>query len=590
MAAWDNVSLPRAPGSLAPPLMDFSRIGNLGNDYFRGTQQQRELELQKPITGNDPGQIAQELMRRGGAGYAAQLMPFLQQQQAAQPSPLFGGAPGGAAPMPGAAPGMAPPAAPSPAPAQPGPMAQPAPVAAPARPATTGYSGGDNGQTSLMSLASDFYGDDKGPQVAIRAGAAFKVDPNQPLSPEQVQKVQAAFSSASGRKLEQPAPAGPPAAEPAAPAGPAAAGAQPLLPPGYTDPRKAIVDLRREAARYGGMPGGQVQAKELNDWAGRIEAATSGPQQFGITGHDENGMQTYGFINPYTQSVKAPNGAPTAQSPGAGVSGLAGEDYLATLDPGRAAQIKGIVEGRMAPPTGMALKSPQIQALMRQAAQYEPGFDLVNWQARAATRKDFTAGKSSQNITAFNTAIAHLDTLDKAADALGNRWSPIWNTVANMVVNQTGDPRVKQFEIAKTAVADELTRAFRGSGGNVHDIVQWEKAINSAGSPEQLKGAMKQAVELLRGRIEALGETYNRGMGTTKDPLTLLAPKSVAALQRMTGEDRGTGPAPAASPAAGAKPAGEAGALPRIGSKTEYDRLPSGASFTGPDGKTWQKP
>lgn len=612
MASWDNVGLPTSPQArdFASPLLDFAPIGNLANDYFTGTQQRRTRDLQQPITASGSKEVAAELMRRGGSEYAAQLMPFLQQQEAGQPSPIFGG-PQGAPGLPVSAQPMA--AGPSPAgapvssPLDPtiasGPrpaVAMHAPTAgpggAPAGGAAPRYAGGDNGSNTLMSIAGDFYGDEKGAQVALRAAQAFKLDPNQPLTPEQIAKVQGAFSSASGRPLEQGAvPAAPPAA--ASPAGAATPGAAPgspvILPPGYDDPRKAVVALRREAARVGANPYGKDQAKELSDWANRIDAAVAGPRQFGVIGHDENGLPLHGFIDPYNQSVKTPAGMPAA--PAGPTADLTGEQYLSTLDPGRANQIKAIVEGRMGPPSGMALKSPQIQALMRQAAQYEPGFDLTKWGARAATAKDFASGKASQNITAFNTAISHLDTLDKAIDKLGNRSMPFYNKMSGMAQEQI-DPQyaasLKQFRTAKTAVADELTRAFRGAGGNVHDIVQWEKAINEADSPEALHAAVKQATELLRGRIEALGDQYNRGMSTSRAAPELLSKKAQIALARLSGEPEPKGAEGAPTPAAPAAAKTDADGAPKITvtTKQQYDALEPGATFIGSDGKPWQKP
>lgn len=46
----------------------------------------------------------------------------------------------------------------------------------------------------------------------------------------------------------------------------------------------------------------------------------------------------------------------------------------------------------------------------------------------------------------------------------------------------------------------------------------------------------------------------------------------------------------APGPAKSASTAGSAQAATMISSKADYDRLPSGASFTGPDGKPWRKP
>lgn len=273
---------------------------------------------------------------------------------------------------------------------------------------------------------------------------------------------------------------------------------------------------------------------------------------FGVIGKDQNGNDVHGFIDPSKRSV-SPVSAQPAQ--GAGMSGgnasLTGDAFLQTQDPGRANQIRAIAEGRMSPPGGMSLKSPQIQGLMRDVAQYEPGFDLTSWTARNKTRADLSSGKMGQNISSFNTAIGHLETLNDAAEALGNSRFPAYNTVSNMALSATGDPRINKFEVARTAVADELTRAFRGTGGNVHDLVQWEKAINAAGSPAQLKAAISQAVELLRSRIEAVGDQYNRGMGKTTDPLKLLSPKAATAIRKLSGEAE---PPPEQPPATAPQP------------------------------------
>jgi hypothetical protein len=249
----------------------------------------------------------------------------------------------------------------------------------------------------------------------------------------------------------------------------------------------------------------------------------------------------YKPINPQTGSAEA--GQPSALAPVGGAdNGLGhGDAYLAKIDPTMAQQVKALSEGRMAFPSGFALKSPYWQNMLRMVSQYDPSFDAINYNARSKTRNDFTAGKSAQNLTAFNTAIQHLDTLDKSIAPLNNSSYPTWNKWANAISSETGNTTFqvakKNFDTAKTAVSDELTRAFRGAGGNVHDIMEWEKSINSAESPQALHAAVKQAIDLLRGRVEAVGDQYNRGMGTTKDPLELLSPKAQTAIKRMTGEE-----------------------------------------------------
>lgn len=201
-----------------------------------------------------------------------------------------------------------------------------------------------------------------------------------------------------------------------------------------------------------------------------------------------------------------------------------GEDYLATLPRALAAQVRMLSEGRMAMPTGAGQRSAAARELVAAAAQYDPTMDAANVATRIATRKDFTSGKSAQNITALNTALGHIGSLWQASQALGNRTIPAWNGIANWAESQGGDPRVNNFNMARNAVVDELTRVFRGTGGSESDIQAWKDNINSSQSPEQLRASVGKAVELLNSRLESLGAQYNRGMSRSDQPISLLAP------------------------------------------------------------------
>ena len=259
---------------------------------------------------------------------------------------------------------------------------------------------------------------------------------------------------------------------------------------------------------------------------------------------------------------------PGADNASTAASDVHGDDYLKNLDPSTASQVKALAEGRMQFPGGFALKSPYWQNMLRSVSQYDPGFDAVNYNARNATRKDFTSGKSAQAVSSFNTAIGHLGTLQQAGEALQNGDYPLINQGRNLYRDNTGDPRVKSFDVARQAVADELTRAFRLSGGNLHDIEGWEKSINAASSPEQLKATIQQAVTLLSSRIGAVGDQYKRGMGTTAQPITLLTDHAKQTLATLPGgsdliQELGGQPPAAAGPVGGI-PGQVGGALPAL--------------------------
>lgn len=228
----------------------------------------------------------------------------------------------------------------------------------------------------------------------------------------------------------------------------------------------------------------------------------------------------------------------------------AGDDLLKTLPPQTAAQVKALAEGRMQFPTGFAISKPYWQNMLNLTAQYDPTFDAANYNSRSKTRGDFTSGKSAQNITALNTVIGHLDHLDHAIDGLGNyagdEPGPVLgiplgplahanNSAAEFIARQSGTgQRYKDFDAAKTAVANELTRVFRGAGGAEADIQGYMKQLDGASSPQELRATVKSMANLINSRIQALGEQYSQGMGRSQDGIRLLTPDKQEAFQRMS--------------------------------------------------------
>lgn len=284
----------------------------------------------------------------------------------------------------------------------------------------------------------------------------------------------------------------------------------------------------------------------MNPEAGKtlLSEALTDREKFQKIGTDAAGRDTYGFVNDREQTV---NGKPisqmqTAQNQGGlGDPTLTGESYLQSLPEAMRSQVKAVVEGRMAPPSGFALKSPQVQAVLQAAAQYEPGFDLTKWGARSATAKDFASGPSAKNVTSLNTVVGHLSDLKDKADALGNGSVPIINTIKNTYGQATGGAEVNNFNIARNAVADELAKVFKGSGISDHEIGAWKETLNAAQSPDQLKGAIKTAISLMDSRLYALNDQRDRGLNTSSEPRSLLSEKSKAALQNVEDWAGGSG-------------------------------------------------
>jgi hypothetical protein len=92
------------------------------------------------------------------------------------------------------------------------------------------------------------------------------------------------------------------------------------------------------------------------------------------------------------------------------------------------------------------------------------------------------------------------------------------------------------------AVANEMAKAFRATGMSEAQVSRWQAAISTNASPEQQKGILQEGVSLLSSRLDSLAEKYNKGMGTTADPMTLLTPKTQAIFKKFGGGESAAAP------------------------------------------------
>ena len=199
------------------------------------------------------------------------------------------------------------------------------------------------------------------------------------------------------------------------------------------------------------------------------------------------------------------------------------------------AVVDAIVSGRMAVPTGFALRSPYWQDVIERVANKDPNFDATKYGARAAARRTFASGPEARNVTAINTVIGHLGTLDEAAGALENGDIRMLNTIQNRIATELGDPRVQNFDTAKQAVAEETMRVFRQVGASESEARMWGERITASGSPTQLRGVIKTLGDLLDSRVEAIGRQYDRTVNEGGNPASV-DPKNRRVLDRLRGK------------------------------------------------------
>jgi hypothetical protein len=264
-------------------------------------------------------------------------------------------------------------------------------------------------------------------------------------------------------------------------------------------------------------------------------------------------------------------------------SNLKGAAYLKTLSPADAAQVQAYAEGRLAFPPRLNEIS---QAKLDKVTQYDPEFDAINFNARAGVRRDFTSGKSAQNIKALNTALGHLghlgDQIDGTASHGGFPFATTVNSIQNAIARSSGDSGPTKYDQTAGALSGELTQVFRGTGGAEADIQRYLGELANNGSHEQKIGAVGNIADLLHSRLDALNDQYQKGMGTTAQPLATLDPHADQVLRKYlpgyTGNGSGGGTPPSGPGGNGAPAPGSGPLIPmqKGGGDPAQDTLASG--------------
>lgn len=183
-------------------------------------------------------------------------------------------------------------------------------------------------------------------------------------------------------------------------------------------------------------------------------------------------------------------------------------------DPGTIdANAKLIGEGKIAPPTGAALRNPVMARTLARVQELYPNFDAKKYQTELTGEKAFTSGKQGTTIRSLNVATDHLDTLDNLGKALKNGDVRQFNKLAQAIASETGEAAPTNFDAAKKIVADEVVKAIVGSGGGVSDREEAAKAFDKVSSPEQLSGAIQTAKKLMKGQLKGIKKQYEASTG-----------------------------------------------------------------------------
>ncbi len=180
---------------------------------------------------------------------------------------------------------------------------------------------------------------------------------------------------------------------------------------------------------------------------------------------------------------------------------------LSKNNPAYANYLKGLSEGRFQLAGRSTKSSIQIQ---KDLANLYPNMDQSKIQARYKTRQDFTTGTAAKNVKSLNTAVSHLNEMNKLIPELHNSGFKMWNRLAQTGSREVGgNPTLARFGAVKTALSGELANIFKNSGGTDQEIKHVADTIDSADSPEALKASIGESINLMGGRLSALQDQWH---------------------------------------------------------------------------------
>lgn len=223
-------------------------------------------------------------------------------------------------------------------------------------------------------------------------------------------------------------------------------------------------------------------------------------------------LQSTGTLTPAAIDVAAQIYIQTGQLPALGIGKNAGNLKSSILN--RATELYGNPAGAAPNVNAPAGANAPVSFNAANMAEQIVG-NKMDVATRTKAAKDFSTGIQGRQVTAFNTAIDHLATMDKLSDALQNNDIKAFNYLGNVVARQTGQPAPVNFDAAKQIVTAEIIKAVVASGGGVRERQEAEANFSTANSPAQLKGVINTYKQLLGGQLNSLGLQYENTTGRT---------------------------------------------------------------------------
>jgi Phage tail lysozyme len=334
------------------------------------------------------------------------------------------------------------------------------------------------------------------------------------------------------------------------------------------------------ANTYTGLRGQDIQAQqhgaELAMKAQQMAQGFAEPRVINqIVDNFGNVHPQYGAYNPTTRAYEpigmtgtngAPTSAPYQKTVDAIQSGATGDDFLKAADPQVGAVAKNLAEYKVAPPTGKQAESPQAKMMLAAAQAIDPNYDPSQYKPRLALKQSFTNGKDAEEIKSYNMVMDHIASADERIDSMGNTRSSLINAPYNAIRGQIS-PEFQRNQAKMDTDLDlaikEANKATAGKAITATEEKAWHEKLSSNTAPEATHATLQDFLEKIHGRMEAVAEKWNSGMGLKeghqqyKSAESLLSPKALSQYRKVTGIE----PTSAASSVSRAKQAPTIGTI-----------------------------
>lgn len=230
-------------------------------------------------------------------------------------------------------------------------------------------------------------------------------------------------------------------------------------------------------------------------------------------------------------------------------------------------------------------RDPKYLPTLTAARAADPSYDPSFRKQISTVRQSMITGDSGKSLNRVNTAVQHLDLLVGAAKALENNQDPrsiSW--IKNAWRTEFGSEVPTNFEAIARTAAGEVAAAILPGGGSVDEREGFAKEFVNSASQKQLSGAITSRIALMGGKIDGTRQQFisafppaKRAKAAEEFDNRFLLPHTREVVQRANqtmgiGEGGGNQPAPL------------------VKTQQEFDALPSGATYTEPDGKQYRKP